>query len=241
MKFKTAIAAAAILATGAAHAIDTTNTADLFLAVWDTTNTASYVLDLNQQAANTNFASGNYNFTVDSAYSSFLATSGLDASTLQWGVYAIDNQGLKTTKDDVKLYTTTTVGQAVVAKNNSGIGGAIAGASNLAGLFNTGSSTIAAYGTPSYADQYTLGALSNSLNGTTTGNAVGASSAFYEVGVSSGTGTKASDLYTLAGTWKFDGTNLTYSTTPAVPEASTYAMLIAGLAAIGFVARRRAA
>jgi hypothetical protein len=43
--------------------------------------------------------------------------------------------------------------------------------------------------------------------------------------------------YATTGTWRFDGVTVTAVT--AVPEPGTYAMLLAGLASLGFIARRR--
>jgi len=244
MKFKTAIAAAAVLAAGAAHAaIDSSNNADLFLAVFDTNNVASYVLDLNTTIPSFNAASGNYSFSVDSAYSTFLATAGLDASTLRYGVYAVDNQGSKTVKDDIKLFSTATTGLSIAVKNNSALGTGLANVVLNANNFNANTSTVAVAGTSAYANPATFNELSQALvNGATTSNALGTASDFYMFGVSNITGTKPADTVKLAGTWNFNGSVLSYTTatTPAVPEASTYAMLLAGLAAIGFVARRRA-
>lgn len=46
--------------------------------------------------------------------------------------------------------------------------------------------------------------------------------------------------YSASGTWRFDMVTVTGTAIPPVPEASTTALLLAGLAAMGFVARRRA-
>ena len=40
-------------------------------------------------------------------------------------------------------------------------------------------------------------------------------------------------------TASFDGTTLTVGSVVAVPEPETYALMLGGLAAVGFVARRR--
>ena len=50
--------------------------------------------------------------------------------------------------------------------------------------------------------------------------------------------TDAAGTYATTGTWRFD--SVTIAAAP-VPEPGTYAMLLAGLASIGFVARRRRA
>jgi hypothetical protein len=44
-----------------------------------------------------------------------------------------------------------------------------------------------------------------------------------------------------AATFTFDGSTLTYTVPTLVPEPGTYAMLLAGLAAVGFISRRRSA
>jgi len=54
-------------------------------------------------------------------------------------------------------------------------------------------------------------------------------------------GTTSGTNYATSGTWRFDNVTFTGTAVTAVPEPQTYAMLLAGLGAIGFVARRRAA
>ena len=41
------------------------------------------------------------------------------------------------------------------------------------------------------------------------------------------------------GLWTLQGNTLTYSVAAAVPEAETYAMMLAGLGLVGFMVRRR--
>lgn len=53
--------------------------------------------------------------------------------------------------------------------------------------------------------------------------------------------TKATSSYGTTGKWRFDSVTVSGNAVTAVPEPQTYAMLLAGLAAVGFVARRRAA
>lgn len=45
--------------------------------------------------------------------------------------------------------------------------------------------------------------------------------------------------YGTSGTWRFDMVTISGDVISAVPEPSSYAMLLAGLAAVGFMARRR--
>ena len=45
--------------------------------------------------------------------------------------------------------------------------------------------------------------------------------------------------YATSGTWRFDMVSVSGSVIPAVPEPKNYAMLLAGLGMLGFIARRR--
>lgn len=51
----------------------------------------------------------------------------------------------------------------------------------------------------------------------------------------------AGSSYATSGTWRFDMVTVSGNTIAAVPEPETYAMLLAGLGLMGFVARRRQA
>lgn len=50
---------------------------------------------------------------------------------------------------------------------------------------------------------------------------------------------RADRTYAPSGTWRFDMVTISGTAIPPIPEPSTYALLLAGLGVVGFVARRR--
>ena len=64
---------------------------------------------------------------------------------------------------------------------------------------------------------------------------------FYKISNINNSGAAVPTVTAYAGTWSFDATsgNLSYMSIAAVPEAESYAMLLAGLGAIGTIIRRR--
>lgn len=76
-------------------------------------------------------------------------------------------------------------------------------------------------------------------------NAVGTDSAFYKV---SGSSSSAGAFVLLdkfnnaqkQASWAFDGSSLNYSLAP-VPEPESYALMLAGIAAVGLMIKRRRA
>jgi hypothetical protein len=180
--------------------------------------------------------------------------NGAQAGELQWGVYAADNNGNTTAGatnlarrnlavtlaagTDTSGTTTqkmgsatgvinnyTTVLNAELAPNTIGTGIGAASASSGAAYLLGGS-----------------GSPGTTLNGGVTFNYLFANntSANFALLTSTATSTQAAVNTAYDGVFNFDyaaGT-LTY-TVAAVPEPSTYAMLLAGLVAVGFLARRR--
>lgn len=254
-KMKALVAAVALTASMSASANMTTNNSgdsSLVLTLIDNVANISATFDLGYSNStfdrNTNnlwdITSGDY----QDAWSSFWATATL--ADTQWAVASADNTGtgvgarsLFTTKVDstVNNVQTTAFGTALnnfdtylAAANNSGNHFTVTNGANVATSGNAWAENTFAYGTNgSYATRIgdTTGAIDTQLMVWTVNSA------------SSGLTNTTQGQYKTAGFNNYfslssDG-NLSYVT--AVPEADSWAMLLAGLGLMGFIARRRTA
>lgn len=187
------------------------------------------------------------NFAADPTLTSYLGTAGSLPTSLQWMVGAFDAT-LNGTVDGQRALTTS---NDAVAINNLSLGKFGPGSATFisannglmpAGIAVNGSATAdKATGGSAYFDA--AGApMSSWSNNAPFSNlaAVGSSQKFWYLGISSNNGSDAAGVtpFTNA-SWKLDTAgNLAY-TVAAVPEADTWAMLLAGLGMMGFIARRR--
>ncbi|MCV2367305.1 FxDxF family PEP-CTERM protein [Roseateles oligotrophus] len=194
-------------------------------------------------------ATGTFSTSVlGSEYSRFLGQNG---SSTEWAIIAANPIEFGFNPGEINYYGTKNVAQATFGVNNQ--------------LFNDGVQNLAQFfsNTDDFAENAGIGAsaginnieytglagtiehavgYSNLGNAYNNGNAVGVASEMVYLTSSSANGSHlvvggAMGNQTLRA--NFDGVNIT--AVQAVPEPSTYAMLLAGLCAVGFVARRRQA
>ncbi len=254
-KMKAVVAALALTASMSASAGMTMNSSgdsSLVLTLIDNTNNISATFDLgyshstfDRNANNSwSLSSGDY----QSAWDSFWATAS--AADTQWAVASGDNTGtgvgvrsLFTTKVDtvVTNIQTTPFGTAMTnfdaylsAANNQGTHVTAANGASTATAGNAFAEFAGAYGTTGkYATAIgdTTGALDSNLMVWTVSSASG------------GMTNTTQGQYKTAGFSNYFNmsSNGTLTYVAAVPEADTWAMLLAGLGLMGFIARRRTA
>jgi hypothetical protein len=250
-------AIAAVAPASAAITTPSTGNGELFFSAWDTATQSSYTRDLGLNfttfSVATATASGfNASFAVDSTFSTWLA--GLtNPSLIKWNVVAADsvvNDRLMLTHDAANAvaanFATTNLNTAannantfVLATNLLGTHSSTANGSNTA--------SVALNGNGSYAGGSAFGSNFGNVAGIADSH-TGFGSTFFSLLTTTASGGVTPATETLfsnaAGnsTWTLanDGT-LTYDamTVAAVPEPSTWAMLMVGLLGMGAVARRR--
>lgn len=258
MKLKAlALAALAVASLGqAAHAaISEANqgAGELFLSVFDRTAGVSYTLDLGLKIDDViaGFASPSYSFTAavnDANFASFLTQ--VSAGSLEFVVAAGDSVG--SAVGSRNLISTVTAGQEDLVANqkNSGLNSGLSYTSAFLGAVNSTGTHLGGYAVNGSSVNVagTAGYFLEGARDTGGGffafqntNTAGTVAQFVQVS-RPGTSNGASTINTVLGIATFDKVGDTYQVSvSAVPEPSTYAMLLGGLGLIGFVARRRAA
>lgn len=267
MSIKKLAAMAGLLAAAPAFAAVTVgNTPELLLTVFDDVNKVSYTKDLGTFAdafktqfdGNTAAASLSWSVAGDANWTTFIGAA--NAANLKWAVLGFDDAG-GTAVGQKRLFTTALNTQKnldlVPTWSNqqftNGIGagalGAFVGALNQSGTHGTqadGSSVNFADGGKAYFGLPSSGEFYNGISPFSNANAVGQTSNFFYL-TRSGTNQLGKVLVdrfenTLgtAASFKFNSDGvLVASAVSAVPEPSTYAMLLGGLLAVGLVVRRR--
>lgn len=267
VKMKMIAAAVALVAAVPAFAkIEVANTPELILVVFDDVAKVSYTKDLGTFAdafktqfdGNTAAASLNWSVTGDANWNTFKSAS--TAANLKWTVFGVDDFG-GTAVGQKRLFTTALNTQKnldlVPTWSNqqftNGISqtalGTYIGAVNQSSTHWTqadGSSVNFADGGKAYFGLPSSGEFYNTTSPFSNANAVGQSSEFFYLTRSGAVqGNKVlvdrfENTKGKASTFLFDSNGvLTANAVSAVPEPSTYAMLLGGLLAVGLVVRRR--
>ena len=263
-----AAAVAMAVATGAHATIDagqtTDGTGELFVVVTDSTAGYSFLGDLGVSMNSFLASSGtsaSFDLSSYTSWSPFVSAIGGSLSTAKFAVYALDNVGATTTVDAKRLLTTVNAGDDISgaagnyttgnSKVVSSVGSTIvtalnnmqAPANNLLADHGTLTSTNGSSYTNKplgYADAQLGDSLKNYMPFVTT-VAVGSNADFWLLGNSSSGTVAQADTFMQPGQFSITGSSLNYTTAAAVPEADTWAMMLAGLGLVGALVRRRKA
>lgn len=250
-KIAAAVALAATAASASA-AIDngaSTGNGELFFNIWDANG--SYSLNLGDMSitsfqsliAADGFINLSYNLASDNVFAGFMA-GVTDTSLLKWNVQAADPVGATRLLETYSTMPTTTKTNDVMRAATAQVS-LLAGAINAAGT-NSADSVAVNSASAAYAGSSAYGSTINSrLNfsnaGTLANNSFESGLNFMRIdaaatGILKSTYTQYVDGASAVKIY-FDADNTLHIA--AVPEPESYAMLLAGLGMVGFMARRR--
>ena len=241
----------AVAAAGANAAIDNGagGNGELFLNVWDANGSYTRDLNLSIDAFESALAAGgnlNLSFTGDANLTAFLGTA--DAASLQWNVVAGDGEGDNRLLTTFTLPVTTPTIRNTTGRNSVGQITDFANMVNELNVTDADSIRVTSIDSPAYAGK---GAFGNTLNngfnfsnaGNLNNNTFASGLSFMRMDIL-GTGSLRSVYNVYAegaenvNVWLDANKTLHIGAVAAVPEPSEYAMLLAGLGMIGFMARR---
>ena len=260
MKLKMIALAAVMAVSGAANAasIDlgatgaTSYNGSVVFSIWD--NNSSYSLNLNTGVAGDSISGINsflstitaapgssLTFAADSTLTSWLSNANVAA--LEWNVTAINNGTTRSILTSADLPVLPSAESSTTARAGITSATTIFNNVNANGTQSSANDSVIQSNTPGYIGNAAFGTnFGGGINFTDASSALGTSMQMAVLNVKSTGGTNV--------TQAFDGVtasldskgDLTFSApVAAVPEADTYAMLLAGLGAMGVIVRRRRA
>ena len=252
LKMKLMAAALALAASAGAHAAITTGSngdGELFFSIWDANGSYTRSLETSISSFESQLgATGNLalSWTADTTFSSFLAgTAGgtRSGAPLKWNILANDTMGAN------RVLTTYTAPEPTTTKTNDVMRTASAKVTDFLNAVNpvlVGDSVAVDSGSSAWAGKAafkdTIGGYLNFSNaGTLANNSYENGLGFMRINAAA-TGTLPS-VYNeyLEGTTAvnayLDASNTLHIA--AIPEPSEYALMLAGLGMLGFMARRR--
>jgi len=248
LKFAIAAAIASLGVTGQAHALTAstaTGSGSLFLYAFEdrglnTTATNSAIFDLGLASAFDATKNQTFDFSANSAWTSYIATIAKPAN-IRWGVYGV-SKGTGSTAGS-SLITTLSVVPASI--NGTAFGSSVVNYNQEIMVYGSAASSGFSAVMPNDLASKTWANNAGAIPGTLTAG-LGGSMNFYQYVA---TGTKATSLATKtafatggdADYFTLSNTGVLSYTAAPVPEADSYAMMLAGLGLVGYMVRRRKA
>lgn len=254
-----ALAAASMGAQASIQASNGTGGSELVFYAFDTTDaqaTPAFVMDLGMTfdafVSGKTYSFAGSNNVLGSAWNSYKAAVGNDLSTTVWGVFAAKaGTTLNTTGGFQTLTTAANLPPSMTGTSSSNFTAVNTLFGNFITVTGDASATSVnnAYFTPGSDTtqdnwgQVLADRMGNKLNNNfgSTANAVGVASNMYLLsrGASPSSAVTRTDVLTQATNqyqWQFDGSTVFAA---PVPEPESYALMLAGLALVGSIARRR--